>query len=602
MCSGIITKISAVCLFIALFYNKIAAQQSQLDSAKKVFATYSDDEEKYIQASFFIADQYMELEQYDSAQEWLNKIHDKIPAKKASLFNYFLTSRQAEVYYYNNLQQLGLQESFRGLQIAQNLKDSLLLMDSYNFLGIFSMNLDSLRNAVSFFRTGLTYISQQLDTGKYIALSKPLHLYGNLSETYHKMKKYDSALYFIKISLQLSNNQLWGRGIAAGHTSAGDIFIELNQLDSALVNYRAGKEVAESNKDIDIELLCLAGIARVFNVNGNYQNAIAHLDSGLVLLTENPNINRFFTLQFLNTAVLVYESGNDKDRLVRVLKLKSKIESESLTSNNNQVQSILESGVANEKRLLTLEVNEANHNKKLANTRLLIAVVAFVLFVVGFILYRNLQLQKHASAALRQKISQDLHDDIGASLSSLHIYSSIAEKNIYSNPAKAEEMLHKIYLQSQFLMDEMNDIVWSMKPASVGGTTLEAQVKNFGVDLLNNINVNFTYLMDPEVENFLQSFYVRRNLLLIIKEAINNLAKHSHATMASLKLAITGENIELIIKDNGVGFDMNGKKDGNGLTNLHNRVAELHGEMKVRTVINEGTEISIHFPKSFFRR
>lgn len=588
----------AVVLVLVFFSNTLVAQQSQLDSAKKVFATYNDDEEKYIEASFFIADQYMELEQYDSAQAWLNKIHDRIPAKKATLFNYFLTSRQAEVYYYNNLQQLGLQESFRGLQIAQNLKDSLLLMDSYNFLGIFSMNLDSGNKAVSFFRTGLTYISQQLDTGKYIALSKPLHLYGNLSEAYYKMKKYDSALFFVKISIQLSNKQLSERGIAVGHASAGDIFMELNQFDSAFTNYRAGKVIAQSNKDIDIELLCLAGMARVFNKTSNYQNAIAHLDSGLVLLAENPNINRFFTVQFLNTAVTIYESGKDNSRLVKVLKLKSKIESEGLSSNNSQVQSILKSGVENEKRVLTLEVNEANQNKKLANTRLLIAIVAFVLLVLGFMLYRNLQLQKLASAALRQKISQDLHDDIGASLSSLHIYSSIAEKNIYSNPTKAEEMLQKIYLQSQFLMNDMNDIVWSMKPASVGGTTLEAQVKNFGVDLLNNINVNFTYLMDPEVENYLQSFYVRRNLLLIIKEAINNLAKHSHATIASLKLAIAGDNIELTIKDNGVGFDLSGKKDGNGLANMYNRVAELHGKMKVYVAVNEGTQIDILIPKS----
>lgn len=69
------------------------AQVSELDSAKIKFATYKDDEAAYIQISFFIADQYMDVEQYDSAQEWLNKVHDKIPAKKASLFNYFLTSR-----------------------------------------------------------------------------------------------------------------------------------------------------------------------------------------------------------------------------------------------------------------------------------------------------------------------------------------------------------------------------------------------------------------------------------------------------------------------------------------------------------------------------
>ncbi|MBK7290711.1 MAG: hypothetical protein IPI78_11115 [Chitinophagaceae bacterium] len=235
------SKILVVILLSCISFNKILAQVSELDSAKIKFATYKDDEAAYIQISFFIADQYMDVEQYDSAQEWLNKVHDKIPAKKASLFNYFLTSRQAEVYYYNNLQQLGLQESFRGLQIAQDLNDSLLLMDSYNFLGIFYMNLDSSSKAVSFFKSGLAYINQPSHPEKYIALSKPLHLYGNLSEAYYKMGKYDSALYYIRISLEKSYQTFWVRGIAVAHSGAGDIFFELNQADSALVNYQKGK-------------------------------------------------------------------------------------------------------------------------------------------------------------------------------------------------------------------------------------------------------------------------------------------------------------------------------------------------------------------------
>lgn len=596
-----LNKILVIILLSCISVNKVTAQINELDSAKKAFASYKDDETAYIQTSFFIADQYMDVEQYDSAQEWLSKIHDRIPAKKTSLFNYFLTSRQAEVYYYNNLQQLGLQESFRGLKIAQELNDSLLLMDSYNFLGIFYMNLDSSNKAVSFFKSGLNYINQPHNPEKYIALSKPLHLYGNLSEAYYKISKYDSALYYIRISLEKSYKTSWERGIAVGHAGVGDIFLELNQADSALVNYQIGKSVAAINNDIDIELLCFGGLAKVYNGNNDYSKAIGQLDSGFALLADNPNLNRYFSLQFLNTAVSVYKSRNDNTRLVKTLELKSRIESENLANNNSQLQSILNAGVENEKSLLILEVNEANQNKKLANTRLIIVIVALVLLSLGFILYRNLQRQKLATAAMRQKISQDLHDDIGASLSSLHIYSSIAEKNVYTNPAKSEEMMQKIYSQSQFLMNNMNDIVWSMKSADDDGTTLETQIKNFGADLLNDINVSFTYQMDQEVEKLLQSIYSRKNLLLIIKEAINNMAKHSRSTEASLKLGIKDDTIELVIKDNGVGFDVNNNREGNGLKNMQSRVIELKGNMTVHSGINEGTQIEVLIPKASFK-
>ena len=84
-----------------------------------------------------LVEDYMDNEQYDSAQFWLNKIHVIIPSKQKTIKHYFLYARQAEVYYYNNLHQLGLQESRRGLQLATALKDSILIADSYNFVGLF---------------------------------------------------------------------------------------------------------------------------------------------------------------------------------------------------------------------------------------------------------------------------------------------------------------------------------------------------------------------------------------------------------------------------------------------------------------------------------
>ena len=74
-----------------------------------------------------------------------------MPVKRPSLFNYFLITRQAEVFYYNNLQQLGLQESRKGLAMAEALNDSLLLADSYNFLGLFYMNIDSMATSIPYY-------------------------------------------------------------------------------------------------------------------------------------------------------------------------------------------------------------------------------------------------------------------------------------------------------------------------------------------------------------------------------------------------------------------------------------------------------------------
>ena len=63
-----------------------------------------DADQKFILDAFTKADEYMNTDHYDSAQVWLNKIYLKVSYRKPSLFSYFLTTRQAEVYYYNNLQ------------------------------------------------------------------------------------------------------------------------------------------------------------------------------------------------------------------------------------------------------------------------------------------------------------------------------------------------------------------------------------------------------------------------------------------------------------------------------------------------------------------
>jgi signal transduction histidine kinase len=572
------------------------AQVKEVDSAKAVFQGYAENDTAYIKTCFFIADSYMDIEQYDSAQIWLNKIHRKLPLKKPSLFNYFLITRQAEVYYYNNLQQLGLQESFKGLRVAQSLNDSLLLADSYNFLGLFYMNLDSSKQAVHFYNEGLKYTRQPPYPAKYLSLTKPHHLYGNMSEAYYNMKMYDSALSNIRRSLQKANEINWGRGIAVGNTSAGDIFLALQNTDSAFSHYKTGKLAAKQSNDIDVELLCYGGMARCFERLYNYPAMYAALDTGFVILKKNASLNRFFALQFLNTATGIYKEKNETGLLAHALEIKSAIQIANIKSNNSQIQTILTAGVDNEKRLLSLEVTEAKQKQKLANTRLIMVVIAFALMAAAFFGYRYFQRQKMKLAKMRQKISQDLHDDIGASLSSLQIYGAIAEKTIADNPVKAMEMVGKISRQSKLLMENMGDIVWSMNTAAHNSTSLETRIKNFVAELLEDKNIDFSYTIGAALEAQLQNMKARKNILLIIKEAFNNTAKYSGASVAKLQLEIKDKNLLLHISDNGKGFDTKLKVNGNGLENIKARTEELKGRVVIKSATGEGVNIDITIP------
>jgi signal transduction histidine kinase len=567
----------------------------QIDSAKKSFYALYNQDKAFVQTCFFIADNYMDIEQYDSAQVWLNKIHLRLPIKSISLSNYFLTTRQAEVYYYNNLQQLGLQESMRGLDMAKALNDSLLLADSYNFLGLFFMNMDSTKNSLPYFKSGIKYTRQPPYPVAYVSLTKPHHLYGNLAEAFSKLGQFDSALLYNKISLKLASQIKWGRGIAVGYTSMGDIFFSLLQNDSAIFHFNKGIAAAKESKDIDVELLCYAGLAKCFdkNKNSTYKAALV---MGLDILQKYPMLNRFFALQFLTTASHLFKVNGESSLLIKTLELKSEIETANIKGSNSQIQTILNAGLANEKRVLNLEVDDAKQKQKLANSRLAIALIAFGFLGIGFLVYRYYQNQKLAISKIRHTISQDLHDDIGASLSSLQIYGAVAEKTFKTNPEKAIEMLQKISMQSKTVMENMNDIVWSMNTNNANTTSLEAKVKNYSVELLSDNNINFNCSIDVSIEPMLKSITAKRNILLIIREAMNNIAKYSKATDASLQISIADKNVEIAIADNGVGFDIKNGKKGNGLWNMEQRAKELNGNFHIDTSHNNGTSIFLTIP------
>jgi signal transduction histidine kinase len=407
---------------------------------------------------------------------------------------------------------------------------------------------------------------------------------------------FDSALINNTISLQKANQIQWQRGIAVANTSMGNIYLGLNNVDSAFYYFQKGIVVSKNANEIDVELLCNSGLAKCFESQNNYAKAKTHLNNGFALLNEKPMINRFFALQFLSSAIEIFKKNKDNNALVNALELKSTIETANVKGSNAQIQTILNAGVANEKRLLTLEVEDAKQKQKLANSRLIITLIAFSFLGIGFFVYRYYQNQKLAISKMRHKISQDLHDDIGASLSSLQIYGAVAEKTFKTNPEKAIEMLQKIAVQSKTVMENMNDIVWSMNVNDANIIPLESKIKNYSVELLSENNISFDCNIGEGVEAILKNITAKRNILLLIREAMNNIAKYSKATEASLQININDKHLQILIKDNGIGFAMENTKKGNGIYNMNQRAKELKGSFHMQSNINEGTIIKAVIP------
>ena len=214
----------------------------------------------------------------------------------------------------------------------------------------------------------------------------------------------------------------------------------------------------------------------------------------------------------------------------------------------------------------------------------------------GIYRFRINQLKK--LYAIRSKLSRDLHDEVGATLSSIHIYSSVASKAMNGDAGKAQDALKQINVNTRQVMENMNDIVWAMHTGTKGEITFENKLKNYGYELLTPLNIHCTYQIDRDAERLLTNIEARKNILLITKEAINNVAKHSGATQASISLKITGKELCLAIDDNGKGLE--NRKNGNGFQNMKNRAEALGGYLNF-CANGKGTHVECSIPITSIR-
>ena len=194
----------------------------------------------------------------------------------------------------------------------------------------------------------------------------------------------------------------------------------------------------------------------------------------------------------------------------------------------------------------------------------------------------------------RQKITADLHDDLGASLSSLQINSAVAQKLLDKNPAETKKILQKIEGQAKTISENIGDIIWSLKPSKDEFMSLSTRIKKTTSEILGSADIHYEILIDGSIDTEITDFSVRKNIILICKEALNNILKHSKAREVCVLLQKSEEYYLLEIEDDGIGFSEEQKK-GNGLTNMKRRVLELGGKIEITST--EGTSLKVKLPR-----
>ena len=191
---------------------------------------------------------------------------------------------------------------------------------------------------------------------------------------------------------------------------------------------------------------------------------------------------------------------------------------------------------------------------------------------------------------VRQQISKDLHDDIGASLSSINMYSEVAAMN------PKPEFIALIRKNTYEVLQKLDDIIWATNPRHDTGDKVIERINDFARNLLQSKGINFHLEADEHFGHLKLKEGVRQNLFLIAKEAINNAAKYADAAEIRVKLTSAFKIITLYIADDGAGFDTMQSTDRNGLLNMQARTEYVGGKFNIVSRPGEGTEILVKIP------
>jgi ligand-binding sensor domain-containing protein/signal transduction histidine kinase len=182
---------------------------------------------------------------------------------------------------------------------------------------------------------------------------------------------------------------------------------------------------------------------------------------------------------------------------------------------------------------------------------------------------------------VRTRIASDLHDDIGASLSRMAILSEVVKREISPSDAETSLNVAQIADSARGLVDSMSDIVWSVDPHHDDLRSLILRIREFASDVLERKGITWT-LETPQLDSIALTPEQRRDLYLLFKEAIHNIATHSHCRSAFLKMEIDHRQLVAEICDDGRGFDAAGEGNhGHGLSSMRRRAAHLKGRLEI---------------------
>jgi len=196
---------------------------------------------------------------------------------------------------------------------------------------------------------------------------------------------------------------------------------------------------------------------------------------------------------------------------------------------------------------------------------------------------------------IRNNIAKDLHDDIGATLTSILLYSNAAVNRKKMTLKEAKNIFRKISQISADMMENMSDIVWAIHPVHDSMKKLIQRMIYYALPLTRAKNIQFHFEEEEHIREVILNMNKRKNIFLIFKEGVCNVLKYAEASTVVVRLYQLQGNLHLTIEDDGKGF-IETQTEGNGLKNMKFRAEECGGSLTIESAPGKGTHIHLQVP------
>lgn len=516
------------------------------------------------------------------------------------------------VHYHQGNYPASLNQHLASLKLKEELDDKRGMSNTYGNIGLVHRAQGNLDEALRSHTTSLK-LSEELNDLNGMAAT-----YNNIGMIHMDQGHHMLALDSYNASLRIGQDMANAYMAATSYLNIGVAHFIQGDHTEALRNFKASLALRESIGDQSGMADCYNNIGSVHLKRKEYQQARTWLLRSLELSTR---IGAKYTIYHNYKSLAEADSGlmdlrGAYENYKLYIAYRDSTFNEQNTKETVQLQmqyafdkkeALTRAAHEKEQALASAELGRRSQQRNWA----IVATVLISLLALSFIHRRRqerhiasmevLRLEQEkviSELRVREQVGRDMHDDLGAGLSALRLRSEMALRN-EPDPAKREHFA-AMARQAEELVTNMRQLIWSMttEDGDLPGTV--DHCLRYAKSYTAENGLKATLQVEGEMPPLHLTPHERRNLFLTLKEALHNVVKHAHANEIRVRFTwneqpgVHDGGLEVVVHDDGHGFDPSGKSDGRGLTNMRKRIEELGGTISLNS--DNGTRVHIRLP------